>query len=59
MKYNMCHDVDTEKYNSLNAWVPMNPSGASAMNGAMRVIPIDYDDFQPQDRWRLPSDVTG
>jgi hypothetical protein len=45
MKYNMCHDADTEKFNSLNAWVPMNPSGASHLNGAMRVIPIEYDDF--------------
>ncbi len=42
--YSACHDgcgVPT----SLNVWVPFNPSGARADNGAMRVLPAPDDAF--------------
>lgn len=44
MVYDACHD-DDEQPTSLSVWIPLNPSGATAHNGCMRIIPIEQDDF--------------
>jgi hypothetical protein len=44
MRYDACHG-DDEKFTSLNAWVAINPAGATTENGCMRVIPLENDDF--------------
>ncbi len=43
-RYSACHDEDGVPQ-SLNLWVPFNPSGARADNGAMRVLPVPVDEF--------------
>lgn len=45
MTYAACHDEETEAYQSLNCWVPINPHGCDERNGCMRVIPIEHDDY--------------
>ena len=45
MTYEACHDVATEAFESLNCWVPINPTGATLKNGCMHVIPIEHDDY--------------
>jgi hypothetical protein len=45
MRYDQCHDPDTGDFRSCNAWVPINPSGATRQNGCMSVVPITKDDF--------------
>jgi hypothetical protein len=42
--YAASHDAEGAPLN-LNVWVPFNPSGARAGNGAMRVLPVPHDDF--------------
>ena len=43
-KYSSCHSDDGTP-TSVNLWFPFNASGATATNGAMRVLPIPHDDF--------------
>jgi hypothetical protein len=42
--YSSCHDDEGEP-TSVNLWSPYNISGATAENGAMRVLPCGADDF--------------
>lgn len=44
-RYSACHADSDGSLQSVNVWCAFNPSGATAGNGAMRVIPIDSDDF--------------
>jgi hypothetical protein len=44
-RYSACHSSADGSPQSLNVWCAFNPSGATRCNGAMRVIPIDSDDF--------------
>ena len=43
-RYSSCHTSDGQP-TSLNVWIPFNASGATALNGAMRVLPIPQDAF--------------
>ena len=43
MAYARCHRDDEQRCSCLNAWVPLNPSGATARNGAMRLLPRQHD----------------
>tara|TARA_B110000208_G_scaffold140706_1_gene169781 strand:+ start:140 stop:1555 length:1416 start_codon:yes stop_codon:yes gene_type:complete len=46
-----CHDAATGRRTALNAWVAVNPSGATLRNGCMRALPIPNDALfaQPAD----------
>lgn len=44
MNYLSCHGRAGEEL-SLNAWVPLNPAGATLANGCMRVVPIAEDPY--------------
>mmetsp|Transcript_119542 Transcript_119542/g.381441 ORF Transcript_119542/g.381441 Transcript_119542/m.381441 type:complete len:379 (-) Transcript_119542:33-1169(-) len=43
LRYDQCHDPETDAVTALSVWVAVNPSGATAGNGAMRCVPIDRD----------------
>ena len=43
--YSASHSASDGSPQSVNDWCAFNPSGASSCNGAMRVIPIDSDDY--------------
>ena len=44
MNYHACHGGAGEEL-SLNAWVPLNPVGATLDNGCMRVVPVTEDPY--------------
>ena len=48
MPYTDAHDA-AENPTAFNAWMPLNPGGATALNGCLRVVPIESDDhfFSP------------
>ena len=43
--YSASHSASDGSPQSVNVWCAFNPSGARSCNGAMRVIPIDFDDY--------------
>ncbi len=43
MRHDRCHDPRTGTATHLNLWCALNPSGATAANGAMRVLPRSRD----------------
>eukprot|EP00035_Acanthoeca_spectabilis_P019703 m.429353 g.429353 ORF g.429353 m.429353 type:complete len:420 (-) comp16994_c0_seq1:221-1480(-) len=45
MRFDQCHDPVSGAFRSCNAWIPINPSGATERNGCMSVVPIEQDDF--------------
>jgi hypothetical protein len=44
-RYSASHSAADGSPQSVNVWCAFNPSGAASSNGAMRVIPIQSDDF--------------
>ncbi|KAL7549764.1 hypothetical protein ACHAWF_013029 [Thalassiosira exigua] len=57
--YSACHSDDGTP-TSVNFWSPLNPSGATADNGAMRVLPVPYDEyfFSPGDPVHMNTKVS-
>ena len=45
LRYDQCHDAESEQLQAISVWVPINESGARLENGAMRCVPIEDDDF--------------
>ena len=45
LRYDNCHNEETDAPRALSTWMPVNPSGATEANGCMRVIAIEDDAF--------------